>query len=161
MFFKEVQKFRQVWIWLLLIGINGLFVWGFVQQIIFGIPWGNKPTDNTTFLVLLIIPISVNILILWLRLETEINENGIYYRFIPFHFKRQTIYWTDVEKIYVRQYKPIVEYGGWGIRGSFGNGKAYNVSGNMGLQIELKNGKKILLGTKKSKELEVFLQKMK
>jgi len=39
-------------------------------------------------------------------------------------------------------------------------GVAYNISGNMGLQLELKNGKKILLGTRKPTELEDVLKKV-
>jgi hypothetical protein len=53
-----------------------------------------------------------------------------------------------------------MEYGGWGYRvGGKKSGIAFNVSGNMGVQIELKNGKKILLGTRKPKEAEEALKK--
>nr|MBP6978828.1 hypothetical protein [Lentimicrobiaceae bacterium] len=57
-------------------------------------------------------------------------------------------------------YSTIGEYGGWGYRmGGKKAGVAYNISGNMGLQLELKNGKKILLGTKKPVEMEEALKK--
>ncbi len=36
-------------------------------------------------------------------------------------------------------------------------GTAYNVSGKIGLQLELKNGKKILIGTRKPEEIENLL----
>lgn len=54
----------------------------------------------------------------------------------------------------MRLYRPIKEFGGWGMRTAFNgkNGKAYNVSGNVGIQLELKNGSKTLLGTQKGKE---------
>jgi len=38
-------------------------------------------------------------------------------------------------------------------------GKAYNVSGNIGLQLFLKSDEKILIGTNKPMELETFLKK--
>jgi hypothetical protein len=76
----------------------------------------------------------------------------------PFQFKYNEISWNDVLTIEVRKYKPIREYGGWGYRFSFKNGKAYNISGNMGLQIVLKNGDKILIGTQKPDELMEFLK---
>ncbi|MBK8703741.1 MAG: hypothetical protein IPN33_08970 [Saprospiraceae bacterium] len=61
-------------------------------------------------------------------------------------------------KVYVRQYKPIAEFGGWGLRYSMsGKGRALNVSGNMGLQLEFKDGKKLLIGTQKPKEIELVL----
>jgi hypothetical protein len=53
-----------------------------------------------------------------------------------------------------RTYRPILEYGGWGIRYSpFAKGWAYNVSGNQGVQLELASGKRILIGPQRAEEL--------
>ena len=41
--FEERQRFTQVWLWALLLGVSGLMLWGFVQQIVLGRPWGSKP----------------------------------------------------------------------------------------------------------------------
>jgi hypothetical protein len=39
-----------------------------------------------------------------------------------------------------------MEYGGWGIK--YGKmGKAYNVSGNRGVQLEFTDGKRLLIGS--------------
>ena len=54
-----------------------------------------------------------------------------------------------------------MEYGGWGLRyGFFGKGRALNVSGNTGLQIEFNNGKRLLIGTNKPRELKEVLTKL-
>lgn len=34
--FRETQKFRQWWLWLILMGINGLFLFGVFMQVIGG-----------------------------------------------------------------------------------------------------------------------------
>jgi hypothetical protein len=65
----------------------------------------------------------------------------------------------------VRKYNPLTEYGGWGYRTGFGKKSgAMNVKGNIGIQIELSNGKKLLLGTQKKTEankvLETYKHKM-
>lgn len=64
-------------------------------------------------------------------------------------------------KAYVRTYDALSEYGGWGLKGGAlwnnSKGKAINVSGNIGIQLELKNGKKLLIGTQKKKEAENVL----
>jgi hypothetical protein len=73
-------------------------------------------------------------LILWMQLETRIDSEGIRVKYIPFGFSEKFFSWKEIEKCYVRKYNPLVEYGGWGIRG-LGNKKAYNVSGNLGIQI--------------------------
>lgn len=63
-----------------------------------------------------------------------------------------------MKSAYVREYNPLMEYGGWGFRSSMkGNGNAWNVSGNKGLQIEMIDGKKFMIGTQKPEELSAVL----
>jgi hypothetical protein len=69
--------------------------------------------------------------------------------------KKKFFSWEEIEKISVREYSPLFEYGGWGIRRGK-SGRAYNVKGNIGLQLVLKNGKKILLELKKQKNSNKF-----
>ena len=159
--FTEKQKFKQVWIWLLLLGIACVGIWGAVQQLIFKIPFGNKPAPDWV-MILIVFATFLPIMLFWfLQLETEVDSTGIYYRFRPFHFKKRFIAWNEITEAHVREYKPLKEYGGWGIRGSVRNGKAFNVSGNKGLQVVLSNGKKILLGTQKDLELADCISKLK
>ena len=94
-----------------------------------------------------------------LQLRTKIDKNGIVYQFWPVHRKEQIIKWEEVNCAYVRKYSPIFEYGGWGFRHGR-KGKAFNTSGNMGLQIEFLNGKKLLIGTQKPEEMERVLRKL-
>lgn len=52
----------------------------------------------------------------------------------PFHINYKYFPWQDLYRVFVRQYSPLVEYGGWGIR--FGSkGRAYHVSGSWGIQL--------------------------
>ena len=57
------------------------------------------------------------------------------------------------------QYKPLAEYGGWGIKYGF-KGKAYNVSGNKGVKIFLKNGLNIMFGSQKYNDLAKALKQV-
>ena len=99
----------------------------------------------------------------FVQLETKIDESGIHYRFIPFQRKFTSISKDEIQSVFVRTYKPIREYGGWGLRYSFRNGKAINVKGKEGIQLVLKNGKKILIGTQLSQQaqsvIDSFLSK--
>jgi hypothetical protein len=104
-----------------------------------------------------ILPFFILVLFASFRLHTRINSTGIYYRFFPFHLKKKALLWDDVATATVRKYSPLGEYGGWGVRYGFKSGTAYNVSGNTGLQLVLKNGKKILIGTLKPEELQTVL----
>ena len=66
--------------------------------------------------------------------------------------------WAELEEIYVREYSPISEFGGWGWRFGMG-GKAYNISGDQGIQLVFKNGKKLLIGTQKPVEAAEALKR--
>ncbi|MFH2143850.1 MAG: DUF6141 family protein [Bacteroidota bacterium] len=157
--FKEIQKFRQKWIWFIVFGLFLLSVYAIVQQIVFRIPFGNNPAPDYGLFIISAGMALLVILFLSTKLITEIDSEGIRYRYIPFHFKTRKILWSDVDKAYVRIYSPLMEYGGWGIRYS-SNGKAFNVQGNKGLQLELKNGKKILFGTQNPKKVEMSVNKI-
>lgn len=152
--FTETQKFRQVWIWLLLVIVVGITL--ATQLFIHTVP-----TDSILFvrIISITIPLILVVLFYVFRLDTRIDESGVYYRFYPVHIIENKIGWELIERIYVRKYSPLWEYGGWGIRG-FGKNRALNVSGNMGIQLELKNGKKLLLGTQKPDEADAVLAQL-
>ena len=59
----------------------------------------------------------------------------------------------EIESIESVIYRPIGDFGGWGIRFGF-KAKAYTTKGNKGVMINLKTGRKVLFGSQKSKELE-------
>ncbi len=168
MTYKETQRFKQIWIWLLLIAVAattiGIVGYGCYQQLYLGIQFGDNPTGDAALLFTFILIVFFNAAIIamfaFAKLTTLIDEQGIHYRFFPFHFKMRTIAWDQIDHYEVIQYKPLIDYGGWGIR--YGRGKkAYNIRGNKGLQIYMKTGKNLLIGTQKEKELEEFLRMMR
>ena len=85
-------------------------------------------------------------LALALKLVTEIHPDGICVFFGPLGFPSKRFDWSEIARLYPRTYSPIIEYGGWGIRWGK-SGTAYNLRGNQGLQLELKNGKRFLVGS--------------
>jgi hypothetical protein len=95
------------------------------------------------------------------HLKTAISKEGVSFKFFPYINRERMYRWEDIQRAYIRKYKPISEYGGWGLKFSFKGGKAYNVSGDMGLQLVLKDGKKVLIGTKKAEEMDAFLRQLK
>jgi hypothetical protein len=143
------------------LGINGLLLFGVYKQIIGGQQFGNNPMSNTGLLITASLTILLTVLFINFRLDTIIKKDGIYVRFFPFHLKFKYYPWNKISKFYVRQYSPISEYGGWGLRfGLFGKGTAFNVSGNKGLQIEFTNNNRLLIGTNKPEELSETLNKI-
>ena len=85
------------------------------------------------------------------KMTTIVDAAGVHVRFVPFVNKTfaldQIVAWP------AKTYDPI-EYGGWGVRGWPSRyGWAYNVSGNHGVELEFKNGNRLMLGTQRADEL--------
>lgn len=158
-YFNETQRFRQWWIYLVIVISLGAWIYAVSASI--HSADSEKVSSDITLILTGLVPVLLVILILVLRLETKIRNTGIYFRFKPLQFREKHIRPEDINSFEVRKYKPILEYGGWGYRtGRIKSGKAYNVSGNIGLQLYLKNGKKLLIGTKKPLEIEKAMKVM-
>ncbi len=97
------------------------------------------------------------LLLILARLDTDIDATRIRFRWFPFQMKFKEIQWDEIESAEVRKYKALFEYGGWGIKGWTSKNRAYNVDGNIGIQFYLKNGQKVLIGTKQRESVEAFL----
>jgi hypothetical protein len=152
--FSETQKFRQWWLWFLFAGIKGVMGFFIVTQVLFGKPFGSKVMDNAMLLVGFLFMLILSLLFFIMKLETRISDRGIDVRFFPIQPKFRHYSWDELDQVYLREYSPISEYGGWGIRYSFfGKGRALNVSGRTGLQLVFKDGKKLLIGTSKPEDI--------
>ena len=161
MVFAERQRFKQWWLWLILLGIGAVLIFRLYTQIDLIEQSNDLPESEKAFFFSLGLLASIALLFAFARLDTRIQRDGVYVRFLPFHFSFRHYPWEKISKAYVRKYNPIAEYGGWGLRlGLFGKGKAFNVSGNIGLQLEFSNGKKLLIGTKKPEDLKRILEKV-
>jgi hypothetical protein len=153
--FEEKQRFTQKWIWILLL-MPLLFP-------LVGLLFPNISNELFTFNdsgLLINLGVFLSILLMfgfWFELNTEICTDGIYVRFRPFHRKPRFYPWSEIAHCEVRKDKPLLEYGGWGLRMGSG-GTAFNVRGNMGLQLVIKGGKRVLIGTQKATELAGVLK---
>ena len=160
--FSETQKFKQWWLWILLIGINAVMFYGVYVQVIQGQPFGDKPASNTSLLIGCGISLLITILVLNFRLDTQVKNDGIYVRLFPLQLSFKFFPWNNLSECFVREYNPVAEYGGWGLRlGLFGKGTAYNISGNKGLQLQFNNNKKLLIGTQKPEELQQVINQFR
>lgn len=146
--FEEKQRFTQWWLYASLVPVMvlvGVMLW---KE---GAAW----YEWWPMLVML----SVTGLLQLVTLRTVITTDSVTIYFFPLLLKPKMFRWADIAQAYVRRYNPLGEYGGWGIKG-WGSkyGKAYNVKGDKGLQLVLHDGKKILIGTQCTQELEQVLQ---
>lgn len=85
-----------------------------------------------------------------LKLNTSVTGEGVEIKTL--YVLSRLIRFDDIASAENVQYRPIRDYGGWGIRFSR-NGMAYNMSGDRGVALKLKNGKRVLIGSQRSAEL--------
>jgi hypothetical protein len=168
-YYKEEQCFRQWWIWLLLIGAFAVAVvplWvGLYRQVSAGISFGDRPAGNGELAAIAIFVTLLMGAIVWLfsaiKLQVEIRDSSLRFRYIPLVRKWREIGKGKILHYEVGKYKPVVDYGGWGIRISFlKKRKAFNISGNLGLRLNLSDGRTILLGTRRPQAVAAAMEKM-
>jgi hypothetical protein len=155
--YREEQKFA-AWVrWLVYISMAAAVLLSVV--VLNKEVSGYSPSEMRDIIIAVLagvgVPILIAVLFAFLKLETEVRADGLYIRFVPFHIRFKKFAADDLSECYARQYRPILEYGGWGIRyGLSGRGQAYNVSGNKGVQLVFKDDRKLLIGSQKAEKLE-------
>ncbi|NER36069.1 MAG: hypothetical protein F6J93_19140 [Oscillatoria sp. SIO1A7] len=145
--YREVQQFRQPWIWVVLLFSSLAALTAAATPFFVGSSWAQNWILNLILILFgIIFGILFPILFYIAALIAEVRTDGLYISFYPLLFAPILIPFNNIVRCQVRQYHPLREYGGWGIR--YGSqGKAYNVSGDRGVQLELANGEKILIGS--------------
>lgn len=146
--FAERQKFNAWWVSILNVFLLLLVGYTCYELLAMGAGW-------TAYLA----PMGLLLLIIGtasVTLRTQISDSEIVVGFSPLLRKR--IARQTIAAAYVRTYDPILEYGGWGWRRG-PNGTAFNTMGNRGLQLELKSGQRILVGTQQPVLLQQVMAK--
>ncbi|MCU4740556.1 DUF6141 family protein [Halobacteria archaeon AArc-m2/3/4] len=130
--FRETQRMRQVWIWLLLgvIGVSGLAA---------GSGAG------------LVVAVPVAALFYAIRLTTEVREDGVYVRFAPFHRSFRRIPFDEIEEAEATEFG-LLTYGGIGIRWTL-NTVAYMTDRGSGVKLHRNAAKSVVVGSQRTDEL--------
>ena len=150
--YHEEQRFRQWWVWLLVAVVAALAWWTLVQQIILGRPLGENPLpDSAAWVLWAIMGLGLPLLFWTIRLVIEVTADQVVIRYRP--LTRRSIALADIEQATARTYNPVTEYGGWGLKGWSRRNIAYNVSGHQGVQLVLRDGRRVMLGSQRAEEL--------
>lgn len=155
--FKEEQSFVGTWMWYLVLGIAVLSIGGIALSMTQGV-------DNEGIIGLILATVVTGAIILLLytsKLYITIDQDTLYYRYPPYVNSEEEVTRQDIDEIYVRKYKPIWEYGGYGYRFRFRSGRAMNVAGNVGVQLIKKDGKRLLIGTQKPEAMKHAVRRLK
>jgi hypothetical protein len=146
--FREEQQFRQPWLWILLLA-------PVVAGAAFAVHRVLSPGEGTADdrAVGLALPLMA-LLPAWfyaVKLVTEVTDEELIVRFRLLWPERRFPL-RGIRSAKAIDYRPVRDYGGWGVRWGF-RGRAYNVSGNRGVELELDDGSRVLIGSQRPEEL--------
>ena len=144
-YFHEEQRFGR-WVWAVVVLIADPVLIG-----VLGV--AGRGTDAVVAIVVGPLAVVVVLVLLALaKLVIDVDDRGIH---ASFHYlwPVRHIPLADVARAHATEYSPLADYGGWGVRLSW-KGWAFNTGGAEGVLVETRSGKRIMLGSRRAKELE-------
>jgi hypothetical protein len=152
--FVEKQRFRQWWILVALLLPTGIMWWGFIAQIVLDEPWGDNPAPDWLMVLLWVcFGIALPAFMLNLRLVTTVDPSGVSLHFRPIRVKGHFPY-ESIQSHSAIEYRPIREFGGWGIRWGGKGRRAWSISGKQAVQLFLDDGREVVIGSLRADELD-------
>ncbi|HPF51039.1 MAG TPA: hypothetical protein PK335_05665 [Draconibacterium sp.] len=166
--FSEEQRFNQWWFKLLmvatLLSVLVPFSIGIYSQVVLNKPFGDHPMStpglSVTGIASVVMVGFIFLKIFTSSLKTKITEEALFVAYPPFIRKWKKISREEIERYEIRTFRARREYGGHGLKRRRKYGTSYTVSGDTGLQLYFKNGKKLLIGTQKKQALEYAMRKL-
>lgn len=160
-FFIEVQKYRAKWFWALNIGLLIFIGYLFIKHVVLGHPFQGEEAPATDFTVKLITILAVIVVFLLLKLTTRADDTGLHYQLFPLHFKPKTLLWEEIEGCQLTDIADARGFSAWGLSFIGKKNPSYILVGSKAVEITLRSGKKLLLGSPRAEELvEIINQKV-
>lgn len=146
----EVQKPPRIVLYVVLGAMlfSVLFTGGLVTLVEYDLGSNNLQSPSTWIPVIaqFLITGTIGLTMWYTRLHVTIADEGIRLKMPPFHLRGgRLIVWSDIQSITLRKVSPFGEFGGWGIRWNLGNRMGYVWSGKQGMELALKNGKRVVV----------------
>lgn len=162
--FEEQQHLKLWWLYLL-VGVDAIIVLSIVLFDKGGMSFTDLKAVYFAPLWAVILPFAIIYLIQQNVLTLRINQEGIYYRYFPFKARLKHLKWDEIAKAHITKYDAFGDYGGYGVKIRLWfkfDDEAYILNDkDRGLQLEFKNGKKLLFSSNRIDEMELFLINLK
>jgi len=148
--YHEEQHFHGALMGLLLVAM--VFVVAVTVLAVFS----SRPGDALLLAIAPVVVVLVAALISLSHLDVDVTDQGVSIAF-RYLWPTRRIRFAEIIGLEVRRYNPLLEYGGWGVRlGPRGWG--YMTTGNEGVQLRLRKGMPVLIGSARPRELEAAIR---
>jgi hypothetical protein len=165
--FREVQRFRQDWLWALLI-FSSLPAYILVVVVVVDDAGGLGPDVYPTLAGVTVLVWGPLVVFYRAALVTEVRSDGLYLKLWPLHLSFRRVACGDMSTYETVSFSPMGDFGGIGVRHnptlyrwgvSFDGPKAYVASGGDGVQIERVSARPLIVGTQRPTELQAALER--
>ncbi len=163
--FREVQRVRMWWVWAM-VGVLATAAWGFwFEQVVLGGPLQglNRAPDAVMWAIALVVGVLAPLLVGMLKMTTDVVAPGLgldgreragQVVVTWFPFWRTRVRLDELRGANDVEYRPVRDYGGWGIKWTPHAGWVYNVQGHHGVRLLFTESKRrLLIGSARSAEL--------
>ena len=89
--------------------------------------------------------------------EVTPTEVRVWFGWVPIY--RRAVSISGIQSHAVVEYRPIADYGGWGIRAGRDGERVLNARGNRGVRLELADGSRLLIGSQRPEELAETIER--
>jgi hypothetical protein len=161
--YREEQNFAW-WVYALLFGVELVF-W-LVLAVVFekapnhgAAPFFGSLLDTFGWLsVLVVLASPALLLVALLRMTTEVtpSQARVWFGWIPTY--RRVVPITSIQRLEVVRYRPLVDYGGWGIRTGRDGERALNARGDRGVRLYFSDGSRLLIGSQRPESLALAIE---
>jgi hypothetical protein len=100
--------------------------------------------------MIMLVPVPLLVLLIRTRLDTVVDEDGVMYRWTPYDKRFHLLHWSAITEIVLLDMKPI----GLLWRLKMKHHKRFFLGGRYCMEVRMRNGNKVLLGTHKPDELQ-------
>jgi hypothetical protein len=112
---------------------------------------------NLGLLICLALPLVLAVGLLQMTTEVTPTEVRVWFGWVPIY--RRVVSITGIQRYHVVRYRPILDYGGWGIRAGRDGERVLNARGDRGVRLELADGSKLLIGSQRPEELAETIER--
>ncbi len=143
--FHEEQAFRRRHAAVVMAQAPALLVFVTLRQLVWHRPWTSPPVSNGDLLFLTGLTVVVYARLLTVRLVTDVRPMEVA---VGLHglWRKRRIPLNHVRRARPIEFDPIHDFGGYGIR-SGRRCQAYIARGRAGVELEMQDGRKIVIGS--------------
>jgi hypothetical protein len=139
--FRETQRMPRSWRWpVIAVTVGGVVLYVWAASIA-----GARSLGTVVGGIAILVGLGVALLATVARLEVNVTRTAVEVRWVP--LARRTFPLATIFGAEAVTYRPIRQFGGWGIRFGRGGARAFSMSGDRAVRLTLVDGTEVFLGS--------------